>query len=101
MRILIATDSYWPNLDGGALFQRRLARGLRDLGHSVTVWAPSVHGPQTLESFDGVTIVRSRSRVLLSNRRYRIARLPASFAEAFQAAAPDIVHVHNPGPLGR
>ena len=35
MRILMSSESYWPNNDGGAVFERRLVHQLLDAGHQV------------------------------------------------------------------
>ena len=101
LRILLVTESYWPNLDGGAFFERRLAHGLAGRGHQVAVWAPSRDGRQTIEVDGRTRIFRARSRILLSNTRYRVALLPLAAAKIFGVTTPDIVHIHNPGPLGR
>jgi glycosyltransferase involved in cell wall biosynthesis len=100
VRLLLATDDYWPNRDGGALFQRRLARSLaRDL--PVRVWAPSLDGPGSVGPDGRTTVRRFRSRALRANPRYRVSRCrPAAFWRDFRAWRPEVVHVHNPGWLG-
>ena len=40
MKIIIATESYYPNIDGGAIAQHNLAKELKKRGHQVAVIAP-------------------------------------------------------------
>lgn len=42
LRVLIANDTYPPQLNGAAVATRRLARGLAGRGHQVAVVAPSM-----------------------------------------------------------
>ncbi|MBI2322986.1 MAG: glycosyltransferase [Chloroflexi bacterium] len=44
MRLLLALDSYWPNIDGVAVSLDRLAWALAARGHAVAVLAPRVVG---------------------------------------------------------
>jgi 1,2-diacylglycerol 3-alpha-glucosyltransferase len=99
--VLIVTESYWPILDGGALFERRLAHALRAAGWQVYVWAPSPSGKFHVENDDGIPTIRESSRVLRTNPRYRISNHPfTNSAAVFRLAKPHIVHIHNFGPLG-
>lgn len=99
--LLLVTESYWPTIDGGALFQRRLAHALKARGWTVHVWAPSPTGKLYIEDDHGVAIVRDPSRVLRSNPRYKVSYCPFTHhQQVFRLAKPDIVHVHNFGPLG-
>ncbi len=40
MKILLATESYYPNIDGGAIAQHNLTQSLKKRGHDVSVIAP-------------------------------------------------------------
>ena len=40
MKILLATESYYPNIDGGAVAQYNLMGELKKLGHEPIVIAP-------------------------------------------------------------
>ena len=100
VRILEVSDDYWPNLDGGALFERRLALALSE-EHEVRVWAPSPTGKRQMQSDSEVLILRVPSRVLAVNPRYRVARLrPWLLWRDFHRWNPAVVHVHNAGVLG-
>ncbi|MCX5561941.1 glycosyltransferase [Streptomyces sp. NBC_00038] len=100
MKLLLVSDDYWPNLDGGALFERRLANSLAAI-HEVRVWAPSTTGPSGVQRDGGTVITRVASRSLKSNSRYRVARLrPLRLWQEFRRWKPDVIHVHNAGWLG-
>ncbi len=106
MKILLATESYWPNRDGGSVFERALAHGLIDRGHEVRVVAPSPKAGKPFVERDG------RSDI----HRTRSFRLPGKFGAAgarsalrpgavirdlIEGFSPDLVHIHNPFGVGR
>ena len=101
MNILLVTESYWPNADGGALFERRLALGLADKGHAVSIWAPAKNFSNYIEK-DGKTIIyRERAITLLFNRKYKVSFWPAiRTKKIFETTKPDVIHIHNPSLLG-
>ncbi|NEC90407.1 glycosyltransferase [Streptomyces sp. SID12501] len=100
MKLLLVSDDYWPNLDGGALFERRLANSLAAV-HEVRVWAPSTTDTPGVQRDGRTVITRVASRSLKSNPRYRVARLrPLRLWQEFRRWKPDIIHVHNAGWLG-
>lgn len=103
MKIILATESYWPNLDGGSVFERNLVLGLGELGHEVRVIAPSVDGKPTVQH-DG------RSEI----HRVRSIRLPEKFGahgarssfrpgkavrDLIEGFRPDVIHGHNHFPI--
>ncbi len=96
MRILIVTESYWPNADGGALFERRLAHGLAARGHHVAIWAP---GPRfaNFDQTDGPTIIhRERGITFWANKKYKVSLLPFWRARRIiRQEHPDLIHIHN------
>ncbi len=105
MKILIATESYWPNRDGGAVFERSLAHGLAEQGHTVRIIAPSSTGKPGEETDGQTTIRRVRSFKLPkrigtfgSRASIRPGSIVASELESFQ---PDLVHIHNGFFIGR
>jgi hypothetical protein len=59
MKILLATESYYPNIDGGAIAQHNLVLELRKRGHEVCVIAPSYSYKNTIEKEEGTTIYRT------------------------------------------
>ena len=102
MNILLVTESYWPNADGGALFERRLVQGLISKGHSVSVWAPSKNFTNYLEQDDSYTIYRERAVTMPFNKKYKVTLFPwVHTKKIFKLVKPDVIHIHNPALLGR
>lgn len=102
MKILFVTESYWPNADGGALFERRLVQGMIERGHEVRVWAPA-KGFHSYQEHDGKSLVyRERAYTLPFNKKYKVSFWPKPHrARIFRQFQPDVVHIHNPFMLGR
>lgn len=61
MRIMMAADTYAPDINGAARFTERFARGLVGRGHEVHMIAPSPNGEPGRERLDGVFVHRMRS----------------------------------------
>ncbi len=102
MEVAFFTDSYLPTRDGVATVTSALARELADLGHPVTVFAPSpsrgTPGEET--SSDGVTIVRSRSLPVPLYGQYRWGLFPFSQLRGRNFRRFDLLHMHTPGVMG-
>lgn len=97
VRILVATDTYPPTINGAAVFAERLARTLGDRGHEVHVVCPSPHGaPETIVDQSGVMVHRRRS---VPNPAYGNFRLtPPGFGHGvrlLEDLRPDVVHVQD------
>jgi glycosyltransferase involved in cell wall biosynthesis len=96
MNVLLVTESYWPNADGGAFFERRLVHGLIGRGHTVTVWAP---GPRfaSFDEQDGPSLIhRERGVTLWANTKYKVSLLPIIKArEIILRDRPEVIHIHN------
>ncbi len=102
MRILIASDLHWPNINGVATFGRNLAYGLAAEGHDVLVIAPSQTGKKYEEIDRNHRIMRTSSVVFPFYQNFRISMSPyrevKRIVEDFQ---PDVVHVQTPIGIGR
>ena len=61
MRIVIASDIYFPMINGVAVFAHNLALGLAKKGHEVMVICPSFTGKKHRTTKDGVTTVYLKS----------------------------------------
>ncbi len=101
MRVLLITESYWPNPDGGAQFTRRLVQGLCSDGNSVSVWAPG----RKLHSFkqkDGISIIyREKSIPFLLHLESRMSFFPFFRSRRiFEESEPDVIHIHFPALMG-
>lgn len=105
MKILLVTESYWPNRDGGSVFERALVLGLGGLGHEVRVIAPSPTGQPFVEQ-DGTSHIHRLRSFRVPGRfgkfgargSWRPAPAIAQVTAEFQ---PDLIHGHNPFAIGR
>lgn len=101
MKILLATESYWPNADGGAFFERRLVLGLAQRGNEVAVWAPGSKFKSYIEVDGTYPIYRERSIVFLINKKYRVSFMPFWHARhVIEREKPDVIHIHNCSLIG-
>ena len=101
MKVLLVTESYWPNYDGGALFERRLVRSLNDRGHDTSVWAPGYKLISYTEEDDGYTIYREKALISPFNSSYRLSYFPfLSCRRLIKKLKPDVMHIHNASGMG-
>ncbi|MET9632317.1 glycosyltransferase [Lentzea sp. NPDC006480] len=101
LRVVIAADTFPPDVNGAARFAQRLASGLASRGHDVHVIAPD--SPKATE-IDGVTVHRLRSHRLPFYPDFRFC-LPWQAAkeadELVKSLKPDVVHVQAHFVVGR
>jgi 1,2-diacylglycerol 3-alpha-glucosyltransferase len=101
MRILLATDSFAPNVGGISYATQRLARVLRGRGHDILVVAPARGLKTERRTHDGVDVVGLSSIPTYANGRsdrYRIAPaflLKRTIDDVLSSFDPDIVHVQT------
>jgi len=103
MKILLATESYYPNIDGGAIAQHNLVLELRKRGHEVCVIAPGYSHKKTVEKEDGTTIYRTKGikLPLYMNGRYHFSLFPYfQVKKIIKNFKPDIVNICSPYPIG-
>lgn len=96
MKVLIASDTYWPHVNGASYFTQRLAAALAQRGHEVAVISPSrTWGNDTLVRH-GATLYGVRSFPVFFVPRFRFV-LPwiinRRIAEVIKEFKPDIVHI--------
>ena len=102
MNVLLATEAYWPTVDGGSNFERRLVKGLRALGHDARVVAPRLPGTDELDETDGYPIYRPHAWPAPFVGSYYFAYRPDPLVKrVFADFKPDVVHIHNPYLIGR
>jgi len=103
MKILLATESYYPNIDGGAVAQRNLVIELKKRGHEICVIAPGYSYKSTVEKEDGITIYRTRGikLPLYMEGRYHFSLFPIfQVKKIIKKFKPDVVNICSPYPIG-
>ncbi len=98
MKILLTTESYYPNIDGGAIAQRNLANELTKRGHDVRVIAPGSSFKNTVEKDNGTTIYRTRAVTLpiYMGGSYHFSLFPFfHVGKIMKDFDPDVVHICN------
>lgn len=101
LRVVIAADTFPPDVNGAARFAQRLAVGLAEKGHDVHVIAPD--SPRATE-IPGVTVHRLRSHRLPFYPDFRFCLPWQASREAdalIKALKPDVVHVQAHFVVGR
>lgn len=97
LTILIAADTYPPNVNGAAQFGYRLAKGMTGRGHSVHVLAPGVsNGRSYTEPGGDWTVHRLRSHSVPTHDYWRICypwEIKRDISLLFDQVQPDVVHI--------
>jgi len=94
MKILIASDLYWPVINGVSTFSRNLAIGLANAGHEVVVIAPSQVGKRHVEVDGNYTIYRTATVTFPFYQSYRISLAPSfEVKKIIDEFKPDIIHI--------
>ena len=103
MKILLATESYYPNIDGGAVAQHNLTLELKKQGHEVCVIAPGSTYKNKIEKDNGTTIYRTKGvkLPLYMKGRYHFSIFPYfQVKKIIKNFKPDIVNICSPYPIG-
>jgi 1,2-diacylglycerol 3-alpha-glucosyltransferase len=104
MRVLITTDSYYPDVNGASVFGQRLAAGLRDRGHDVLVVAPGTSAWSGYHDVQGIKVygVRSVPAFVYKNMRVVVpVDVDRRTITAINDFQPDVVHVQGHFPVSR
>jgi 1,2-diacylglycerol 3-alpha-glucosyltransferase len=103
MKILLATDTYYPDVNGAAYFTYRLATLLAKRGHNVSVMCPSRSFKNTISNDKEVTVYGIRSIHLPVYQNFRISPLFISrtIRRVVREISPDIVHIQNHFLIGK
>jgi glycosyltransferase involved in cell wall biosynthesis len=101
MRVLLATESYYPNIDGGAVARRNLAIRLKEKGHEVAVVAPGFRPRNYQEELDGITVYRVKGRTLPLYNDYKFCVFPhREVKRVIDSFEPDIIDINTPYQIG-
>ena len=108
LRVLIASDTFPPDINGAARFTERLAGGLVRNGNNVQVIAPAIdkNFGTFVENHDGVemTVHRIRSRKLIVHKTLRFIspiNLKKKLNPILDSFEPDAIHSQSHVVLGR
>lgn len=104
MRIVIAAETFPPDVNGAARFAHSLATGLAGRGHDVHVICVSPDGPARTEPVDGITVHRLRSHRTPFHRSFRIGlpwEVRKDVGALLDQLRPDLVHVQAHFVVGR
>lgn len=103
MKILIATESYYPNIDGGAVAQHNIALELSKREHEICIIAPGYSFKNKIEKENGTTIYRTKAVKLpfYMAGRYHFSPFPTfTVSKILKKFKPDIVNSCSPYPVG-
>jgi glycosyltransferase involved in cell wall biosynthesis len=104
MRILLAADTFPPDVNGAAHFTDRLARGLAARGHDVHVLCPAESATPGTTADGVLTVHRVKSRRTPFHPTFRFST-PRQAAKAagtlLDRLRPDVIHVQSHFPVGR
>lgn len=104
MKILLASDTFAPDVNGAARFTERLGAALVERGHDVHAVAPSPTGSAYTEVFNGVVVHRVASKEYPFAKGFFVC-MPwtanKALKEVFATFRPDVVHVQNHYVIGR
>lgn len=104
MRILIATDTYYPHVNGASYFTQRLAYHMAKRKNEVFVIAPSVTFGFTKETVGNVTVFGIRSLPVFFYKGFRVippVGIKKHIADIVTTIKPDIVHAQSHFTLSR
>jgi len=103
MKILIATETYYPDINGAVIFTHRLATILAKRGHNVFVMCPSRSLKNTVSNDNGFTVYGIRSIPIPLYPNFRISPLfiSGTIRGAVEEISPDIVHIQHHFLIGK
>jgi 1,2-diacylglycerol 3-alpha-glucosyltransferase len=103
MRILTATDTYYPDVNGAAYFTYRLATLLARRGHDVFVMCPSRSFKNTVSNHGEVAVYGIRSIHLPVYQNFRVSPVFTcrTIRRVIREISPDIVHIQNHFLIGK
>jgi len=105
LKILIASETYPPDMNGAAIFTQRLGRELSKRGHKVLTIAPNYRFKDEVEKDEsGLNIFRVKSFAVKPIHPYfrviDIVGLRGKMKKKIKEFNPDIIHIQNHFLLG-
>ncbi|GAB2963029.1 glycosyltransferase [Amycolatopsis acidiphila] len=103
-RVVVAADTYPPDINGASHFAHRLASGLAARGHDVHVLCPSTTSQDRTEVADGVIVHRIGALRTPFHPTFRVCapwRAARSVSSLLKEIQPDLVHSQAHFVIGR
>jgi len=97
MRYAIVTETYPPEVNGGALTVQGLELGLRAAGHQVDLIRP--RQPSDTEAIDSTVLVTGANLPRYPGLRFGLPA-PTRLTRQWQHQRPDAIYIATEGPLG-
>lgn len=104
MKILIASDTFTPDVNGAARFAERLGAALHTRGHEVHAVVPSATGANYTEVYNGIVVHRIESKSYPFAKDFRVCMPWAAkkqIERVLDEFRPDVVHAQNHYVVGR
>jgi len=99
LTILIAADTYPPDVNGAAQFGYRLAKGMTARGHNVHVLASRASKGKSFTEFrEEATVHRLRSHKAFTHESFRLCfpwEIKKEISLLFDRVKPDVVHIQS------
>lgn len=106
MNIVIFTDTYLPKIDGVGISVDNFSRLLSQKGHQFVICAPKYEDEESVETPEGVQIIRFKNAPLPSYPEIKVVlpshkRLNKAMHAFGEGQKPDLIHIETPGLLGQ
>lgn len=100
MKIAMMTNNYKPFIGGVPISVERLAKGLRDRGHEVYIFAPEYENADQDEDRENGVIRYDSWKGMMEGGVVIPNMFDAKIRDAFKKQRFDLIHVHHPMLLG-
>jgi 1,2-diacylglycerol 3-alpha-glucosyltransferase len=101
MRIMLAGSTYYPALNGQAIFTVNLAEGLAKRGHQVLCAFPGAKATSQNRNKVQLEQVKSLSLSAIHEDTYATLFHAGAIHQIFEKFQPEIIHVHDHYPVSR
>src|SRR5438128_9447959 len=104
MKILIGTETYYPDVNGCSYFTQRLAAGMQGRGHEVHILYPSRRLRSAIAKHGEITLYGTPSVPLPFYKHFRVSLLPFCYRNVLREVKrirPDIIHIQSHFLIGR
>jgi len=102
MKILISTDTYYPQVNGASYFTQRLAHAMKGRGHDILVVAPSTGFSSGMTSAEGIPVfgVKSIGHPIIFKHNFRfVLPIPITINKEVEKVVldfqPDVIHIQG------